>query len=380
MRITELTLLEQVRITEADLAQRKALLGLTSADEAELAACQPIVEALLPALVAEFYEWLTQMPDQAMLIGDADTLQRLHTALQRHLLELFSGRVDLDYVKQRLRLGGIHRRVGLEPRHYLAGEHKLMSLLRSALSAAPLEPTRLQAVLLALGRLQVLDATLFFESYVRSLGNEFGVALRRGEAYAHELEQALHERERQVADLARVDALTGLINRRHLSDALSQALSAAQRRLEPISLAVFDIDHFKQVNDLLGHEQGDAILRGVASALCDVSRSADSCFRYGGDEFCIILPDCGEDDALNLYCKRVQGHLAGLMPSISLTVGICSTGPQSYLGAEEMIHRADAAMYQSKYQVPDIEPDSAFIPDDGAVDLRQLMHRGPAQR
>jgi diguanylate cyclase (GGDEF)-like protein len=374
MRITEQTLLEQVRITDFDLAQRKALLAFAASDEAALGACRGLMEPRVATLVAEFYEVQTRNPEIAGLIGDADTLRHLHATLQRYVLDLFSGRYDLDYVNHRLRLGLVHKRIGLEPRLYLAAVQQLMARVRAALAGAGLEAATLQTVHVALDKLAALDATLFFESYLRSVSSEISGALQRSEAYVHDVETTLRERTRQLEELARTDALTGLINRRHLSDALAQALSAAQRRSEPLSLAIFDIDRFQQVNELRGHPHGDTILRGVGAALGSISRAADSCFRYGGDEFCVILPNCSEDEAMKLYCTRVQKHLAEVMPSISLSVGLCSTGPETYLSADDLLGRADANLYQAKSLAA--QADITVMPEDSAVDIRRIVQRG----
>ncbi|MFM2065591.1 MAG: hypothetical protein RLZZ584_500 [Pseudomonadota bacterium] len=379
MRITQQTLLEQVRITEFELAERKALLGYTADDDAALVACRPVVEQQVGAIVAAFYEAQTRIREVALLIGDADTLRKLHLSQQRYVLELFSGRVDLAYVNNRLHMGLVHRRIGLEPRYLLAGVQQLMSLVRDAITASSaLQAHAVAPALQALDKLTAIDVTLFFDSYLRALTNDIGAVVSRAEEHTRQLETMLHERTRQLEDVARSDALTGLINRRHLGDVLAQSLSAAQRRGEPLSLAVFDIDRFQLVNDTLGHQRGDDILRSVGKALATISRIEDSCFRYGGDEFCVILPNCGEAEAMNLYCRRLLDHLALALPDVTLSVGICSTGPQHYLAADELLSRADASLQQAKLLAPD--HDSGFMPEDGAVDLRRLVQRGTAAR
>jgi diguanylate cyclase (GGDEF)-like protein len=379
MRITRQTLLEQVRITEFELTERKALLGFTAEDEAVLGACLPIIEPQIDAIVNTFYEAQTRIREVALLIGDADTLRKLHVTQQQYVLGLFGGRVDLAYVNNRLHTGMVHRRIGLEPRFYLAGVQQIMGLVRSALSSsAALEPAAITRALQALDKLLTFDATLFFDSYLRALTNDFGAVVSRAEEHTRQLESALHERTLQLEDVARGDALTGLINRRHLGDALAQSLSAAQRRGEPLSLTVFDIDHFQLLNDTRGHQHGDDILRSVGKALATISRIEDSCFRYGGDEFCVILPNCGEAEAMNLFCRRLLDHLAQTLPDVTLSVGICSTGPQHYLAADELLSRADASLHQAKLLTPD--PDSGFMPEESSVDLRRLMQRGNPSR
>jgi diguanylate cyclase len=348
MRVTDQTLLEQIRITAFELEHRKAALGFTADDEAALGSCRALVTERLEQIVSEFYAIQTSTPEIALLIGDADTLHRLRNAQRRYVLDLFSGLYDLEYVNNRLRIGLVHKRIGVEPKLYLAAMYLLKRLLKESISGAGLEPAVLDRVLVAMEKLTYFDITLVFETYIRSMVSEIESARNRSEEYARNLESTVRERTLQLEEIARIDPLTGLINRRYLSDSLTQSLRAAQRRTEPISIAFLDIDHFKQINDSLGHHRGDEVLRSVGAALRSFSRAGDSCFRYGGDEFCVILPNCRESEATSLYCQRLQGHLALSLPDISLSVGICSTGPNEYLEADAMLSRADAHMYAAK--------------------------------
>jgi diguanylate cyclase (GGDEF)-like protein len=252
--------------------------------------------------------------------------------------------------------------------------HALMDLLRDCISQAGFDAQITARAFAALEKIGALDTTLFFESYIRSLGSDFDSARKRSEDYARNLEVALRERTHQLEDMARIDPLTGLINRRHLADALAQALRAAQRRGEPISLAFFDVDDLQLINDTRGHHGGDEILRTVGHTMGALSRAADLCFRYGGDEFCVILPNCAEAEAMNLYCARLQSRLAELLPEVSLSVGICSTGPDTFLDPDELISRADTRMVEAKYAARSAQGHA--MPDDSAIDLRRMIQRG----
>ncbi|MEY2690078.1 MAG: hypothetical protein RL375_4278 [Pseudomonadota bacterium] len=374
MRVTDQTLLEQIHINEFELANRKALLEFGSDDEAILGSCRGVIVEKLDEIVRKFYDIQTSTPEIALLIGDSDTLQRLHTTQRAYILDLFGGRYNLDYVNQRLRMGLVHKRIGLEPKYYVTAMHLLVNLLRDCIGSAGFDAQITTRAFSALDKIRAIDETLFFESYIRSLGADFDSARRRSEDYARTLETALRERTQQLEDMARIDPLTGLINRRHLADALNQAIRSAQRRSEPISVAFLDIDNLQLINEKLGHHQGDEVLRTVGTTVGSFSRAADLCFRYGGDEFCVILPNCREPEAMNLYCRRLQDRLTELLPDVSLSVGICSCGPESYLDPDEMLSRADANMYEAKYMARDAA--SALVPEDSAVDLRRLVQRG----
>ena len=100
--------------------------------------------------------------------------------------------------------------------------------------------------------------------------------------------------------LARSDALTGLPNRRALDDQLPREMSRALRAESPLCLAIIDIDHFKLYNDTHGHLAGDAVLRDCAAAWDAELRGEDTILRFGGEEFLVVLPDCGPVDAAEI--------------------------------------------------------------------------------
>ena len=102
------------------------------------------------------------------------------------------------------------------------------------------------------------------------------------------LQRKLHFAERH----ATVDGLTGLFNRRHFEVRQREESAHARRHSRPLALVLFDLDHFKSVNDTFGHEEGDRVLQHVGAAVPAVLRAEDSAFRYGGEEFVILLRDC----------------------------------------------------------------------------------------
>lgn len=122
IRQTDQTLLEQLRITDFEVENRKLLFLLTEADCVLLKEFKSSVDEKLEALVADFYEIQTNIPEIALLIGDAETLGRLKTAMRKYIQDLFSGLYDLEYVNNRLRIGLVHKRIGVEPKLYLAAE------------------------------------------------------------------------------------------------------------------------------------------------------------------------------------------------------------------------------------------------------------------
>lgn len=166
-------------------------------------------------------------------------------------------------------------------------------------------------------------------------------------AYITSEVRALYAREQE---LSLHDPLTGLLNRRALAGALSVEARRLNRRHYPLTLAYLDIDDFKKINDLLGHEAGDDYLRQIALVLKNTVRATDFVARLGGDEFAILLPETGPT-AARLTIAKVQESLLALIqqrePSVTVSIGAI-TFETSADSPAEMIRVADEAMYEVK--------------------------------
>jgi len=161
------------------------------------------------------------------------------------------------------------------------------------------------------------------------------------------IENARRFREaRQLADL---DALTALHNRRYFHETLTRECARAHRYDRELALVIFDIDDFKAINDRIGHLAGDSVLAGVADRLQSVVRSADITCRVGGDEFGVILPESSLADADQLY-RRVQFAVGarpiGPFERIHVSAGIAELRSDDDAGS--FFERADEALYQAK--------------------------------
>jgi diguanylate cyclase (GGDEF)-like protein len=116
----------------------------------------------------------------------------------------------------------------------------------------------------------------------------------------------LTEGEQHAQGLARADELTGLPNRRAFQEELEAEIARTRRAESPLSVAVLDIDQFKQVNDEHGHLQGDKCLQQLASVLKQSMRAGDRCFRWGGDEFAVLLPDTSYEHAQRVLERLIE--------------------------------------------------------------------------
>ena len=164
--------------------------------------------------------------------------------------------------------------------------------------------------------------------------------------------QAQRERAAEFAADAERDPLTGLGNRRHLDRRCAELLPAAARDSLPLSLALLDIDHFKQVNDRHGHAVGDQVLVRVSQLLRDNTRAGDVLARHGGEEFVVVLPGMGSERAAEV-CERLRKSVAasafaeqGLHSgAITVSIGLASAGSYHLQG---LLHAADTALYRAK--------------------------------
>jgi diguanylate cyclase (GGDEF)-like protein len=153
----------------------------------------------------------------------------------------------------------------------------------------------------------------------------------------------------RLAEEARTDALTGLLNRRGFDEHASVELAHARREHRPIALVTFDIDHFKRINDQFGHESGDRVLARISEMLATQSRDIDLAARFGGDEFVVLLPDCTSSQA-EAFAERVRLALAtdqpAELPTVAVSAGILSK--LAPIGVDELLQGADSALYDAK--------------------------------
>jgi diguanylate cyclase len=179
--------------------------------------------------------------------------------------------------------------------------------------------------------------------------------LSEARAQAEQAEQRIHALETelaQVSNLVREDQLTGTLNRRGLDEAFTRELARADRLVAPLSISLLDLDHFKKLNDSLGHQAGDEALKHLTRVVRDFLRPTDSLARYGGEEFLILLPNTGLDETERIM-KRLQRELTRQFflhdndkVLITFSAGVAERGHEETQAA--LVARADAAMYRAK--------------------------------
>ncbi len=181
------------------------------------------------------------------------------------------------------------------------------------------------------------------EEELRSANEQLKLRMGEVEKLQHELrEQALH------------DPLTGLYNRRYLSEILEREISRMERERTPLSIIAMDVDHFKGINDAFGHQAGDLYLIALAKLMERMTRPTDICCRYGGEEFLIVLPGTSlatarhRAEQIRSLCAEIVLHHEGKEIRTTMSLGLAAY-PEHGEAAEQVLIKADKALYISKY-------------------------------
>lgn len=158
--------------------------------------------------------------------------------------------------------------------------------------------------------------------------------------------------QKKLESMATTDKLTGIANRQIFDPLFSQMRKSSLRRKVPLSMIIFDIDHFKQVNDNYGHPAGDQVLRGVVSCIRRLIRESDVLFRWGGEEFLLLLSDCTLAQAEEM-AERIRKTIENLIHShaeatIQVTISLGVAEGLEDESSSDLINRADEALYRAK--------------------------------
>ena len=178
---------------------------------------------------------------------------------------------------------------------------------------------------------------------LQTLANMVGVAAQNSRLY------------RQMEELAMVDELTGLLNRRNLVARLGAEWERCQRFKHHLGLVIVDIDHFKQVNDHHGHHSGDIALQSMAALIARAVRRVDCAGRLGGDEFLLILPETAQGGSMEVARRLGAASENLVIPGrenqpipLTLSVGVVSWPETPAAAATELLRAADEALYRAK--------------------------------
>lgn len=185
---------------------------------------------------------------------------------------------------------------------------------------------------------------------------------------AYVYQQQLQYSMSQLQQANRIDGLTGIYNRNYWQQQLGYEIQRSARYCHPLTLLLFDLDKFKQLNDQYGHQGGDAVLIELSALIAGLLRDTDLLGRYGGEEFGVVLPETDLNGAMqvaNRICAAAAGHqllFNGQYINATVSIGVASYNGQS---PDELIQQADTALYSAKrqgrnqavaWQPPTVEP------------------------
>ena len=219
-----------------------------------------------------------------------------------------------------------------------------------SLSRAPADQlsvgTRLDAITTKVDEFHKLEQRRYTEYQQRA--DQMGSRLAQLEQQACDLRRTLDDERRR----ARIDALTGIANRAAFDERFGQELARCSRGGGKVCVLLWDLDHFKAINDRFGHRVGDGVLREVARCLVHALRIEDFVARIGGEEFAMILPGLTRSQAAQ-FCERLRSAFERhdwrrLHPrlEVTLSIGIAQWDGES--GADQLLHAADARLYDAK--------------------------------
>jgi len=189
--------------------------------------------------------------------------------------------------------------------------------------------------------------------FLTKVFNHMVERLRQGRDELSATNQTLHERNIELEEISVTDSLTGLYNRKHLQETLTNEVARSERYNRHFGVLMIDIDHFKKYNDTFGHLAGDEVLKKMASVFRRSMRECDYAARYGGEEFLIMLPETGANEAVRA-AELIRDRVAkeefkngGKSVGMTISLGIAAF-PQHGNNLESLIRSADAALYEAK--------------------------------
>jgi diguanylate cyclase (GGDEF)-like protein len=313
-----------------DLATHMALCEFEEGDLALLRDFRDVIAPKMETVLERFYRHLENDPEANRILAAQDVRQQAKQAQTRHWLDrVFSGRFDADYERAAAQIGYSHLKTGVDLRLFIGGYRYILQEFRTAIrSLGGQDPARTVAMWLAVEKAIFLDMEI------------------AASAYAAGSMRALKE-------MALTDQLTRAPNRRGVSEIGNRAFAEARRHRRPLSVALFDLDRFKQVNDTYGHSSGDEVLYGFARCLEGELRASDAFGRWGGEEFLVLMPSTRAEEAANLLARVLESLRSKTFHSgdrpfyVTSSVGVACTQPDD-ASFETVVARADAALYAAK--------------------------------
>jgi len=343
-------LMQQIRISIDEVERRLHLFNITSEDRLLTQNFAGIIHVHLDEIIDTFYEFQLENPEIAAIIGRPKRLARLKSAMARFLTTLFDAKFDEAYINGRLQIGKVHKELSITPKLYMSAMVTLQSVLDLYVESHCPDDMDRQRVKVAVHKCLLFDSQLVFDAYIHGYQKEMQEARAEVGRYASHLEIKVETLTRELYEQMIRDTLTGLYIRQAFLQFLDRELAVAKRFNLPVCLVYFDLNGFKKVNDTYGHEAGDEVLRQVGDSLTAIVRTVDIECRYGGDEFCIIMPRCDLDGVTGPLNRLTQRFDEKCGHDVTFSIGVVQVGPEDFLEAKDILAEADRLMYQAKEQ------------------------------
>lgn len=340
--------MDSAGLAKLDIEERKDLLGLTEQHETLLTRWLPHVEQFVDEVIDQFFALQMDIPVICKIIEDNESLANLKRVTRSYVISFFTGIYDQAYVTSRLRIGRIHAAVGVPVKLYVSSLHQLETLLSTRLRSLG----ACQSLQDGLHKLFMMDIQFALDTFINGVVHQVLDSHPTRPGLDEMLEITVAERTAEIERIAQTDHLTGLWNRRAFVHRLKDALAVVETTGTHLSLVFIDLDDFKQVNDAHGHQEGDRILEVIGRGLLHHLRTKDMAFRYGGDEFCVLMPATDKDVAetvISMTARRVCETIKATVGyRVGYSVGIATSGPDHYLDPRALLAAADRAMYDEK--------------------------------
>jgi diguanylate cyclase (GGDEF)-like protein len=275
---------------------------------------------------------------EEMLKKEEAFLGEMNQELEREITVMVLGAIKKTINKETVSLKVLRRRIRSQVRHQVSKE--------IAREVGKLLPDMKEFI-----KVEVKKISL---DIINQLKRQTGKQLEKEVIeQVKETTNILREQKEDSERKAIIDELTGAFNRRFFEAKIEDELNLAKRFRTKMSLIIFDIDHFKKINDTYGHQAGDTVLHEIGTVIKGLMSSVDSLCRYGGEEFAVIMPETSVEDAIDTaekLRKAVEEHAfygGETLINVTISLGI-SEYPTHGIIKEALVEKADGALYQAK--------------------------------
>lgn len=317
------------RSDETEIQRLLSTFEIDEAAKADLRRLRPIVASNIDRVLAQFYKKIVSDPAMGSVFSETASMLKARAKQREHWLDwVFLARFDAEYLTRCKRIGRAHKVHGVLPAYYLFGYHFMSRTIKSLILEKFPDRHEADRLISSVEKALFLDIDLAISVYCSEVTEDW----RKSSLY---------------------DSLTGVLNRRGISESLKTTLSDAKLYNTPVSVALLDIDHFKKVNDTYGHSGGDIALSRVAELISANMRDGDIVGRWGGEEFIIVMHDTSLDESREV-AERIRHQIETLeiqlketTVSVTASLGVSELTPDEQT-IDAAVTRADTALYTAK--------------------------------